>query len=67
MITASGYSAIYPWPLSGAGTQRSLVNVFVPPSRTICPLTASLTTVQTIAAAQSSSVQKPPRTVFMSL
>ena len=46
---------MWPCPLSGAGTQRSLVNVFVPPSRTTCPLTASLTTVQTTVAERASA------------
>ncbi len=37
------------------------------PSITTCPFTASLMTVQTTRAAQSSTVQYPPRTVFISL
>src|SRR5579884_2191282 len=56
VIIAAGYSATYPWPLSGAGPQRSLVSVLLPASSTTCPGTAVLTTVVTIFAAQSSSV-----------
>ena len=59
-IFASGYSTMWPWPVSGARPAFSLVSVLEPESSTTCPGTAVEITVATIRAAQSSIVAHLP-------